>query len=267
MSFNHNYGGGRQITPVVRDLLIINVLFFIGTSFNQPIANALSLYNADSALFRPYQLVTHFFMHGNVRHLVFNALGLFSIGVTIEMVWGGRRFLTYFLLCGLGAALIHLLMAFWESYQIESALAAYNATPDTDTLYKVLEYCYRGVLKTKNIPVEILDQMSAIPKESVIEQVSKIIEMKKNIPMVGASGAIYGLFIAGFWLFPESAISMLFIPFPIKVKYIVPIMLFSDLYMGFNHFPGDNVAHFAHLGGALIGAIILFFWYNKSITR
>jgi membrane associated rhomboid family serine protease len=267
MSFNHNYNVGRQITPVVRDLLIINVLFYIGTSFNQAIANALSLYYVGSTSFQPYQLVSHFFMHGNVMHLVFNMFGLFSIGVMLEMVWGGRRFLTYYLLCALGAAMVHMIFAYWEYHQIEAALTAYNAAPDTDTLNELLKYIYGGVMQSNDLPPDLLEQMSTLPQENIVEQVTNVIEMKKNVPMVGASGAIYGLLSAVWWLFPEATFFVYFIPVPVKAKYLIPVILFSDLFMGFSRFGGDNVAHFAHLGGALIGAIILFFWYNKSITR
>lgn len=224
-NFNHYNNRGAQITPVVRDLLIINILFFIGTSFSDDVARKLALYYPTSVYFRPYQFATHFFMHANLFHLFMNMLGLYSLGVMLEMVWGGQRFLAYYFICAFGASFAHLAMTYFgvglgEAGAIDPAVAA--------------ELGLRSQI---------------------------------DIPMVGASGAIYGLLAAIWFLYPEVSFFIYFIPFPIKARYLVPLLLLSDLFFGFSRFGGDNVAHFAHIGGALVGFIVLMFWYKKSMIK
>jgi membrane associated rhomboid family serine protease len=221
-NFNHYNNRGTQITPVVRDLLIINILFFVGTSFSDDVAMKLALYYPTSSNFRPFQFATHFFMHANLFHLFMNMIGLYSLGVMLEMVWGGKRFLAYYFMCAFGASLAHLAMIYFgfdaASKMIDPAVAAE------------------------------LGMRSQI-----------------DIPMVGASGAIYGLLAAIWYLFPDVAFYVYFIPVPIKAKYLVPVLILSDLFFGFSRFGGDNVAHFAHVGGAFVGLIILVTWYKKSM--
>jgi membrane associated rhomboid family serine protease len=253
MSFNHNYNTGRQITPVVRDLLIINVLFFVGTQFSEQVSSALSLYYPTSEYFKPYQLATHFFMHANIMHIAFNMLGLYSIGTMLEMVWGGKRFLMYYFICAMGAAAVHFIASYWQFSNYEALANSYLAHPDIDAAIKF--YKETGYILNVETP------------EMIQSQMFEIIEKQKNIPMVGASGAIYGLLAAVWFLFPDASFYVYFIPIPVKAKYLIPVILAGDLFLGFSRFGGDNVAHFAHIGGALVGGIVLFFWYKKSITR
>ncbi|MFZ4544395.1 MAG: rhomboid family intramembrane serine protease [Saprospiraceae bacterium] len=252
MSFN-NYNRGMQITPVVRDLLIINILFFIGTQFSDTVSSMLALYYPSSENFRTYQLVTHFFMHANLMHLAFNMIGLYSIGMMLEMVWGGKRFLTYYFICAFGAAAVHLGMTYWEFFQLESLMKTYIAQPDLDA----------AITFFKRTGFELNSEDSSV----IQAQMSEIIKRRADIPMVGASGALYGLLAAVWYMFPETAFFIYFIPVPIKAKYLVPVILVLDLFMGFSRFGGDNVAHFAHIGGAVVGLIVLLLWYKKSIVR
>jgi membrane associated rhomboid family serine protease len=242
-----------QITPVVRDLLIINILFFVATQFSSQLNELLALYYPSSSRFKGFQVVTHFFMHANVGHLFFNMLGLYSLGVMLEMVWGGKRFLTYYFICAFGAAAVHLGVAYWQFAQMESLMANFANTQDIATALQF--YAKTGFeLNTEN-PLFIQNQMD------------EIFLLQKNIPMVGASGAIYGLMAAIWYLFPETAFYMYFIPVPIKARYLVPLVIASDFYFGFSNFGGDNVAHFAHIGGAFVGLATLFFWYKNSMTK
>jgi membrane associated rhomboid family serine protease len=253
MSFNHNYNRGMQITPVVRDLLIINILFFVATQFSSQLNELLALYYPSSSRFKGFQVVTHFFMHANPMHLFFNMLGLYSLGVMLEMVWGGKRFLTFYFICAFGAAAVHLGVAYWQFAQMESLMLNFTSTQDISTALQF--YAKAGYeLNTEN-PLFIQNQME------------EILLMQKNIPMVGASGAIYGLMAAIWYLFPETAFYMYFIPVPIKARYLVPVIIASDFYFGFSNFGGDNVAHFAHIGGAFVGLATLFFWYKNTITK
>lgn len=224
-NFNHYNNRGAQFTPVVRDLLIINILFFVGTSFSDEVFRKLALYYPASSFFRPYQFATHFFMHGNLFHLFMNMLGLYSLGVMLEMVWGGKKFLTYYFICALGASFAHIAMIY---FTVDST------------------------------GIETFDPTIA----STLGMRSEF-----DIPVVGASGAIYGLLAAIWYLFPEISFYIYFIPVPIKARYLVPVLLLSDLFFGFSRFGGDNVAHFAHVGGALVGLVILLFWYKKSMFK
>ncbi len=252
MSFN-NYNRGMQITPVVRDLLIINVLFFIGTRFSDAVSSMLALYYPTSEYFRPFQLVTHFFMHANLMHIAFNMIGLYSIGMMLEMVWGGKRFLTYYFICAIGAAVVHLGMTYWEFSQLESMMSSYMADPSTEiatSFFKRTGY-----------------QLNALDPQTIQLQMIDIIKARADVPMVGASGALYGLLAAVWFMFPDTAFFIYFIPIPIKAKYLVPFVLVLDMFLGFSRFGGDNVAHFAHIGGAVVGLIVLMIWYKKSIVR
>jgi membrane associated rhomboid family serine protease len=253
MSFNHNYNTGRQITPVVRDLLIINVLFFVGTQFSENVSNSLALHYFTSDYFKSWQFATHFFMHANLMHIAFNMLGLYSIGVMLEMVWGGKRFLAYYFMCAFGAAFVHMGMAYWEFSQYEALAKGFALAPDMDAAIRFYENT--GYILNVQDP------------EMIQTQMYEIIRKQKDIPMVGASGAIYGLLSAVWWLFPETSFYLMFIPFPVKAKYMIPLLLASDFFLGFSRFGGDNTAHFAHIGGALIGGIVLFFWYKKSLIK
>lgn len=204
MSFN-NYGNSFQkSTPIVFNLIIINALVFLAQIlldgqnntflFQQRITGKIALYPLHSGYFEPYQLVTHMFAHGGFTHILFNMFALWSFGTWLERSWGPKKFLIFYLACGLSAGVAHLLI--------------------------------------------------------------------ENSPAVGASGAIMGLFAAFAYLFPNSQLVFFPIPFPIKAKYAVAIMAAIDLFGGIAP-AGSNIAHFAHLGGLVMGFILVIFW-NKT---
>ena len=198
-----------SITDVVKHLIIINVLVFIGTiTLLADSRLNLALYYPGSEYFEPYQIVTHMFMHADFGHLAFNMLSLFFLGPWVERYWGPRRFLFYYFFCGLGAALIQIL-----------------------SMYYVIEN--QGMLSLA------------------------------NIPMLGASGAIYGVIIAFAVLFPNVQLMLLFPPIPIKAKYLAVILIGIDLFFGVSG-QQTNIAHFAHLGGALFGFLLILFWKKFS---
>ena len=198
------------ITPTVKQLLIINVFFFIGTWLIGDIAYIyLGLFPFNNPAFMPWQLFTHMFMHFNLPHIAFNMFALYSFGSALEHIWGGRKFLFFYLSCGLGAALLQ-----------------------------------NGV--------NYLD--------GTIGSIA-----------VGASGAIYGLLTAFAFMFPNTQLGLLFIPIPIKAKYFVPgllgIDLFLGLYGGSVFGGGTGIGHFAHIGGALIGFIMMWYWKKNSFNN
>lgn len=213
----------QPFSGVVRHLIIINALMFFGTPivFGDEIWSdnpdmpgythlgrlTLAAFMPGSAHFEPYQILTHMFMHGSLMHLLFNMMTLFFFGPMIEMVWGQRRFLIYYLTCGLGAYFIYMGVQAWE-------LSGQGIRPSD-----------------------------------------------WNVPMLGASGAIFGILTAFAYLFPDNVISLIFPPISLKAKYFVPIMAVLELLYGVQRV-SSGVAHFAHLGGAVTGFVVLMFWYR-----
>jgi membrane associated rhomboid family serine protease len=202
----------NNMTPVVKQLLIVNVLFF-GLSQIMPNAyTSLSLYYFENETFRFWQPFTHMFMHADIMHILFNMLALVSFGSTLEHFWGGKRFLIFYLACGLGAAAIHTVTNYYSIH---------------------------------NIPG---------------------LEGLAYVPAVGASGAVYGLLVAFAMMFPMAELMMMFIPVPIKAKFFVPILVLLDLYAGVFS-GGGNIAHFAHVGGAVTGFALMQAWRNSKFKH
>lgn len=215
----------RQSSPVVLNLIILNTLvFFAQNMLGGPdmvyAIDRFALHYIDSDLFQPYQLVTHMFMHGNLLHLIFNMLALFMFGSTLERVWGPRRFLTIYFICGLAAALAQM-----GSYAYD--FSGFEARFGTDEYQRALQFS----------------------------------------ATVGASGAIMGIVAAFGYLFPNTELFIMPIPFPIKAKYAIPGIIAIDVFSGIANFRGDPVAHFAHVGGALAGFIMVLIWNRRNRSR
>ena len=200
-----------RVTPIVKNLIIINIIVYLGqTAFPQLEFYFMGHYPI-SPDFKPWQIVTHMFMHGGFTHLLFNMFALFVFGSALERVWGAKRFLTYYLLCGVGA------FFFYEF----------------------------------TLGIEIYQQMGTFNPNRDLGWV------------VGASGSVFGLLLGFGMLFPNTELMLLFPPIPIKAKYFVIGYGAIELMMAFNNSPGDNVAHFAHLGGMLIGYIMIKKWQKE----
>lgn len=245
-----NYQPTRfNILPeVIKNLLIINGLFFVGTlvmqsAFGIDLGRILGLYVPGSEHFRPFQLVTHMFMHGNLGHIFFNMFALWMFGNMLENVWGGRRFLVYYMVTGLGAALIHLGWNYFELMQVIQ-----NVSPEQ--VQRVIENGSDILMRGQNYTDPSLAKLNLI----------------YNIPTVGASGAVFGILLAFGMLFPDTRIYLYF-AFPIKAKYFVIGYGLLELFNGIANDPSSNVAHFAHLGGMLFGFILIKYWQNKHGHR
>lgn len=228
--------------PVVKNLIIINVLVWVAQlvfHFNFQLTSKLALYPIDTADFEPYQIFTHMFAHSAVErtvdgyqpvffHIFFNMFALWMFGRMLENVWGAKRFLIFYLVCGIGAAAVHLLVQHLQ-YDPEMVRAFYMAEMSGN----------------ERLANEIFYKMDFVR------------------PAVGASGAVMGVFVGAAMLFPNTQMMMLFIPFPIKLKWLVLVMVAFDLFGGFNPNSNSGIAHFAHLGGALTGFILIMIW-NKT---
>ena len=223
-------GGGFQVLPpVIKNLLIINALAWlaqitIGKSGMVPIEDIFALHFVRSELYKPWQFVTYMFLHdpGNFFHILFNMFALWMFGSTLENLWGTKRFLIFYLICGVGAALVHM-GALW--YDNSTWLAYFQQG-------QISEGDYRMLL---------------------------------NIPTMGASGAVMGIFAAFAYTFPNSQMIILPIPFPIKAKWAMIGLIAFDLIGGFSNRQG-GVAHFAHVGGGAVGILVLILW-NKNNRR
>ncbi len=206
---------------VVFNLLAINVVVFLISSAKQQFMfDWFALYYPASPMFKPVQLVSHMFMHGNFMHIFSNMFGLYMFGTTLERVWGPKRFLLFYFVTGLGAMLLHTAVHALIVYNISGSVAPPMST--------VMQY----------------EQLQSIYYAGT----------------VGASGAIFGILIAFGMMFPNTELILLFFPVPIKAKYFVLLYVLFELYSGFQMNPSDNVAHFAHLGGALFGFIMVKYW-------
>lgn len=240
----------RNISPVVRTLILVNVAVFLLTNWLMPqLGNYLAVYYPQSQSFRIWQVVTHMFTHGGWMHILFNMFTLFSFGPVLEKVLGSQRFAWLYFLSGLGA---YVLYSLWMFFQIQGLAAQVQATGMN--------------------PAEIFansDRFNVNP-EFVMTLKEPGLELLRGLmmPMVGASGAIFGVLTAFALLFPNAELFMMFIPIPIKAKYLLPVVLIGSIYLGISDMPGDNVAHFAHLGGALTGFLWIRWWRkNNHLVR
>ena len=224
--------GFGSIPPVIKNLLIINALVFfaqstIGNGSLFDMSNLFALHDFRSYYFRPHQLVTHMFMHGDFWHLFFNMFVLWMFGGRLEMVWGSKRFLIFYMVSGLGAAFLHLAVLYPE---LTPAFNEFNSMPAE------MQEQYRYGRNTLNQAT------------------------------LGASGAVFGCLAAYAYLFPNDVL-YIYALFPIKAKWFVLIYAGLELFLGIKNTAGDNVAHWAHLGGALVGFLLVVYWNRTNRRR
>ena len=235
-----------NMPPVVKNLLIINGLFFLASLvFANQLVNGLpgvlGLHYIDSPGFEPFQLATHFFMHGGIAHIFFNMFALVVFGSHLERFWGAKRFLIFYFVTALGAAVLHMLVQGIELYQLTGSWFPYS----------------EGIIDFQG---EMILYPSSLSSADAISAGRLLLT-----PTVGASGAVYGLIMAFAMLFPNTQFMLLFPPIPIKAKWLAVGLGAIALFSGFQNNPGDSVAHFAHLGGMLFGFIMIKIWQrNRS---
>ncbi len=268
-SFNKG-GIFGSLPQVTRSLLIINVVVFVLTALLQQstvLPYYLRLYNFQSEFFKPYQLVTHMFMHGGIFHLFFNMFGLFMFGRVLENVWGSRKFFILYMLAGLGAAFLQLGINYLSLNVLQNSLEAFQNAPSPELFWKIVQkYEFVAGNEAKFIAERWFENPESI---NIFQQAwNELVLIKTrivNIPMVGASGALMGIVASFAILFPNVELMIIPIPIPIKAKYLVGGFILFDLAYGFMNFSGgSNIAHFAHLGGALVGFILVKTWKNNQ---
>jgi membrane associated rhomboid family serine protease len=262
-----------KISPAVKNLLIINVLLFVatyvlGAQFQFDLTRYLALYYPESEYFRPYQFVTHMFMHGGPAHIFFNMYALWMFGTAVENVWGGKRFLFYYLFCGLGAAALHTLVNYFIFSGMAADIAAFNNTPSPE-LFKQFVESHKDSFN-QNV-YDFINQWTLSPGDSgytatALENMHRVYQSTINIPTVGASGAIFGILLAFGMMYPNAQLMFIFPPIPMKAKWMVIGYGALELILGFSQ-PGSNIAHFAHVGGMLFGFILIKYWMAQSRRR
>lgn len=264
------------LPPVVKNLLIINVLFFLattglGSSMNIDLADKLGLHYFASQKFEPYQFITYMFMHGGFSHIFFNMFALWMFGTVLEQVWGPKKFLLYYIITGIGAALVHYIVFYFQVNPELQGMDAFIANPDFATLQQFASNHQFIIRETSGDIYQAFenfqltygtlqqDPTNVHALQAAVNFVSEYREYFLNLPVVvGASGAIFGLLLAFGMLFPNSLIYLYFF-IPIKAKWFVIIYGAIELFSGF-YDQGGNVAHFAHLGGMIFGFLMIIYW-------
>jgi membrane associated rhomboid family serine protease len=226
-------------------------MFLLSMAFGQSqygnlyLNKVLGLYLYGSASFHPYQLISHMFMHGNIGHIFFNMFALVMFGMPLERAWGSKRFITFYLVTGFGAALLHQGVSLFRVHQLLSDL---SSSESQEILNLVKNQGSQLMLEGKNYTDALLGQVNAI----------------YNTPVVGASGAVFGILLGFGMLFPNTELIFIFFPIPVKAKYFVILYGAFELFSGITNQPGDNVAHFAHLGGMIFGFFMIKYWQKTD---
>ena len=242
------------ITDAVKHLLIINVIMFIGTMAignGQSFYEWFALYFPKNPMFQPWQVLTHMFMHGNFTHILFNMFALWMFGTAVEQIFGTRKFIVFYLLSGFGAAIIQLAFLYFQYNTGISALIE-SGISQAD----VVSILSEGKYNTSWVPI-LGDKFDGFMGAF-------------NSTMVGASGAIFGVLVAFGMLFPESKLMLIFLPIPIKAKYFIPAIIALDLFSaisGHSIFSPSNTAYMAHVGGALTGFLLMYFWKKNETDK
>lgn len=236
--------GFSNMPMVVKNLIIINALFFLarytlGQLFHYDLNDSLGLYYYNSPEFSPWQFVSYMFMHGGMAHLFFNMFALWMFGTQIENRWGPKRFLNYYLITGFGAAFLHYLIIHFQVIGLEAHFTG--------------------------------EQISALVNSGTFDSTSPLFNKARSLyglyhtPVVGASGSVFGLLLAYGMTYPNQVIYLNLL-FPIKAKYFVILYGLIEFIGGVQNTAGDNVAHFAHIGGMLFGFILIKFWKKNDLN-
>ena len=261
----------KLLPDVIKNLLIINGLMFLfgmvmEKMLGMDLGDLLGLHYWDSSAFHPYQFITHLFMHGNFMHLFSNMFALWMFGNILENFWGPKKFLIYYIITGLGAALIHSFFTYYEMNSIQQAAIAFSNSPSPQALSEFINGNMHGnyglYLEKLRQNWDLHPENTQFYSTQAINWIAEYIKFKADIPTVGASGAVFGVLLAFGMIFPNMIIYLYF-AIPVKAKYFVFFYGLFELYTGFQNNPTDNVAHFAHLGGMLFGFILLMVWKKR----
>ncbi len=243
-----------NLTNGVKNLIIINALFFLASIVIPEWNEWFAGYYFTSDNFRPWQILTHMFMHADVMHIFFNMYALYIFGMALENYWGTKRFLIYYFVSGLGAFALHMGINYLEIYNLWDAIAETKLSLSSDQIQEVMK---NGLLVMRENKVYVNGNMQQL--NELLKEYRDLV----NIPVVGASGAVFGVLIGFGMLFPNTELSLLFPPITLKAKVFVLIYGAIELYMALKQSSGDHVAHYAHIGGMLFGYLLLKYWQRN----
>ncbi len=239
-----------RITDTIKHLLIINGIFFLAVNLlGDEAYNWFALHYFKNPRFEFWQPLTHMFMHGSFNHILFNMFGLYMFGSPLEQLWGKNKFIFFYLSAGFGAAIIQLFVYHFQFSSVYSELTSLGYGRDA----------IETILNSGQYRSSILDSIGE-------DQLSGFYQ-SYYASMVGASGALYGILVAFAMLFPNAELFLMFIPVPVKAKYLIPFMILGDLFFGFSSFSIGPIAHFAHLGGAITGFIMMRYWKRGQFNK
>jgi membrane associated rhomboid family serine protease len=238
----------NNLTDAIKHLIIINVIVFVAPQLLQlDFTNMLALHFPMNKNFGIWQYVTHMFMHGSFAHILFNMYGLWAFGTPLEKMWGKKKFIFFYFSAGLGAGIIYTLVNYYQFNNIYELFV--NAGLNHSEILSILN---NGSTNDARV-------VTAISQDQ-FNQITSLY----NTPAVGASGAIYGVLVAFGLYFKDAKLALIFFPVPIAAKYFIPVMILGDLFFGMTKYSIGNVAHFAHIGGALIGFLIAWYWKKNQ---
>ena len=256
--------------PVVKNLIIINAIMLLATMLladRIDLVNLLGMHYYQSKQFGTWQIVTHMFMHANFLHLALNMYGLWMFGQDLEYEWGGKKFLFYFLTTGIGAVLFNMLVQYFELAHLSNIIYSYSQHPNWGSFNSFInKYLTDPTDAAKTFITKFSDNADnpAYISQSVNFLRQYYTEVF-NTPLVGASGAVFGVLLAFGMLYPNRELMMVFPPMIIKAKWAVIGYGAIELFMGVTQ-PGSDIAHFAHLGGVLFGFLLIKYWQTNRKT-
>jgi len=239
-----------RVSEIVKHLIIINVIFFIASIvFGELMYDLFAMHYPNNSDFIFWQPVTHMFMHGDITHILFNMFGLWMFGTPLEQMWGKQKFVFFYLSAGFGAVLIQTIVYHYDVMSVTQILIDNGLTnSDVDAFYK-----------TGRLNTSIIQSVGEDRLYSGIQSFKAV--------MVGASGALYGILVAFAMLFPNVQLMLLFPPIPIKAKFFVPLLFLFDLFFGFTSYSVGPIAHFAHIGGAVTGFLMMWYWKKNQFNN
>ena len=240
----------RNVTETVKHLLIINGIFFLATlTLGNQVYDWFALHYPSNPKFEYWQPITHMFMHGDLSHIFFNMFGLWMFGTPLEQMWGKQKFIFFYISTGLGAAFLQIILYYYQINSVNNLLLESGLTG-----YEIDQFYETAQLSSKAMN-QIGDQKLSVGYNAF------------RSVMVGASGALYGVLVGFAMLFPNAQLMLLFPPIPVKAKILVPILILADLFFGFSSYSIGPIAHFAHVGGALTGLAMMWYWKKNQFKN
>ncbi len=239
-----------RITEIVKHLLIINIIFFFASSvLGEIMYDLFAMHYPNNPNFFIWQPITHMFMHGDLTHIMFNMFGLWMFGTPLEQMWGKQKFIFFYISAGLGAALLQTIIYHIDIVSVNQILSEYGLSKGEINIF----------YETGRLNTSLIQSIGEDRLFSGIQSFKAL--------MVGASGALYGILVAFAMLFPNVQLMLIFPPIPVKAKYLVPILILFDLFFGFTSYSVGPIAHFAHVGGAITGFVMMWYWKKNNFNN